>query len=238
MVFVEFRLETKVMDAQADVRAKLDALRPSLPSDIETPVVSRFDFRQSPIVSLALSGEGWTLRDLTQLATETISRRIETVNGVGNVTVVGGLQREIHVLLLPPRMEALGVSPDMVVAALRRENMDAPAGRLELGIGEQLVRVKGRVRDPQQFANVVVTVRGGMPVRLGQVARIEDAQEEERTAAEFSGRRAIGIDIRRISGSNVVAVADGVRGAMGAAQRPTAARRAAGGHPRQLDVHP
>ncbi len=213
-IFIEFELSTKVMDAQADVRAKLDALRPSLPDDIETPVVSRFDFRQSPIVSLALSGEGWAMRDLTQLATETISRRIETVDGVGNVTVVGGLQREIQILLEPPRMEALGVSPDMVVAALRRENMDAPAGRVERGIGEQLVRVKGRVRDPQQFANVVIAVRGGAPVRLGEVARIADTQEEERSAAEFSGRRAIGIDIRRISGSNIVAVADGVRQAV------------------------
>ena len=213
-IFVEFELGTKLMDAQSDVRAKLDALRPTLPSDIETPVVSRFDFRQSPIISLALSGEGWALRDLTQLATETISRRIETVDGVGNVSVVGGLQREIHVLLLPPRMEALGVSPDMVVGALSRENMDAPAGRVERGIGEQLVRVKGRIRDPRQFASLVVTVRNGTAVRLGDVARIEDSQEEERTAAEYSGRRAIGIDVRRISGSNIVEVADGVRQAV------------------------
>jgi HAE1 family hydrophobic/amphiphilic exporter-1 len=212
MIFIEFELKTKVMDAQSDVRAKLDALRPSLPADIETPVVSRFDFRASPIVSLALTGEGLSMRDLTQLATETISRRLETVDGVGNVTVVGGLDRQINVLLLPPRMEALGVSPDMVVAALRRENMDAPAGRVERGIGEQLVRVRGRVRDPQQFASVAVSVRDGAVVRLGDVARIEDTQEEQRSAAEYSGRRAIGIDIRRISGSNVVEVADGVRG--------------------------
>jgi len=211
MVFIEFQLKTKVMDAQADVRSKIDALRPSLPTDMDDPVISRFDFRQSPIVSLALSGEGWALRDLTQLATETISRRIESVDGVGNVTVVGGLAREVHVLLLPPRMQALGVSPDMVVGALRRENMDAPAGRVERGISEQLVRVKGRLRDPRQFAAIVVTMRNGMPVRLGEVARIEDAQEEARSAAEFSGRRAIGIDIRRISGSNIVEVADGVR---------------------------
>ena len=211
MVFIEFQLKTKVMDAQADVRAKLDALRPSLPTDIDDPVISRFDFRQSPIVSLALSGEGWATRDLTLLATETISRRIEAVDGVGNVDVVGGLDREIQVQLLPPRMEALGVSPDMVVAALRRENMDAPAGRVERGIGEQLVRVRGRIRDPRQFANITVAMRGGAAVRLGEVARIEDTQEEQRTAAEFSGRRAIGIDIRRISGSNIVEVAAGVR---------------------------
>ncbi|MGD0483683.1 MAG: efflux RND transporter permease subunit [Gemmatimonadales bacterium] len=213
-VMVEFELGTKIMDAQSDVRAKLDAIRLTLPTDIDPPLVSRFDFRQSPVVSLALSGEGWAQRDLTQLATETISRRLETVNGVGNVTVVGGLEREIHVLLLPPRMEALGVSPDMVVAALARENMDAPAGRVERGIAEQLVRVKGRIRDPQRFADLVVTVRGGVPVRLGEVARIEDSQEEERSAAEFSGRRAIGLDIRRISGSNVVEVADGIKAAV------------------------
>jgi HAE1 family hydrophobic/amphiphilic exporter-1 len=213
-IFVEFELKTKVMDAQADVRAKLDALRPTLPTDIETPVVSRFDFRQSPIVSIALTGDSASMRDLTQLATETISRRLETVDGVGNVAVVGGLERQIDVLLVPARMEALGVSADMVVAALRRENMDAPAGRVERGIGEQLVRVRGRVRDPQQFASVAVSVRNGAVVRLSDVARIEDAQEEQRSSAEYSGRRAIGIDIRRISGSNIVAVANGVRTAV------------------------
>jgi HAE1 family hydrophobic/amphiphilic exporter-1 len=210
-IFIEFELNTRVMNAQADVRSKLDAIRADLPLDIDPPVVSRFDFRQNPIISLALSGPGWALRDLTRLATETIARRIETVDGVGSVSVVGGLDREIHVLLLPARMEALGVSPDMVAAALRRENMDTPAGRVERGSAEQLVRVKGRITDPRAFANVVVATRSGTPVRLGEVARIEDAQEEERSVAEFSGARSIGIDIRRVSGANVVDVADGVK---------------------------
>ena len=118
-IFIEFELTTRVMNAQADVRSKLDAIRTDLPLDIDPPLVSRFDFRQNPIISLALSGQGWAMRDLTRLATETIARRIETVDGVGSVTVVGGLEREIHVLLLPSRMEALGVSPDLVAAALR-----------------------------------------------------------------------------------------------------------------------
>ena len=210
-IFIEFELTTRVMNAQADVRSKLDAIRTDLPLDIDPPLVSRFDFRQNPIISLALSGQGWAMRDLTRLATETIARRIETVDGVGSVTVVGGLEREIHVLLLPARMEALGVSPDLVAAALRRENMDTPAGRVERGNAEQLVRVKGRITDPMAFASVVVATRSGTSVRLGEVARIEDAQEEERSVAEFSGSRAIGIDIRRVSGANVVDVADGVK---------------------------
>jgi HAE1 family hydrophobic/amphiphilic exporter-1 len=213
-IFIQFTLQTKVMNAQADVRSALDAIRANLPVDIDPPVVSRFDFRQNPIVSLALSGQGWALRDLTRLATETISRRLETVDGVGSVTVVGGLEREIHVLLLPTRMNALGVSPDMVIAALRRENMDTPAGRVEQGYAEQLVRVKGRVIDPREFAAVVVTTRNGVPVRLGEVARIEDAQEEQRTLAEFSGKRSIGIDIRKVSGANTVDVANGIKQVM------------------------
>ena len=213
-IFIQFTLQTKVMNAQADVRSALDAIRGDLPDDIDPPVVSRFDFRQNPIVSLSLSGSGWAMRDLTQLATETISRRLETVDGVGSVTVVGGLDREIDVLLLPPRMDALGVSPDMVSAALRRENMDTPAGRVEQDNAEQLVRVKGRITDPSDFSKVVVTTRNGVPVRLSEVARVEDAQEEARTLAEFSGRRAIGIDIRKVSGANTVDVAKGIQQVM------------------------
>jgi HAE1 family hydrophobic/amphiphilic exporter-1 len=213
-IFVQFTLQTKIMTAQSDVRSAVDRIRADLPADIDPPIISRFDMRQNPIMSLSLSGRGWALRDLTTLATETISRRLETVDGVGSVSVVGGLEREIDVLLLPPRLDALGVSPDMVSAALRRENMDMPAGRVERGNAEQLVRVKGRITDPAAFGSVVVTSRNGVPVRLSEVSRVEDAQEEERTLAEFSGRRAIGIDIRKVSGANTVDVARGIRAVM------------------------
>jgi len=213
-VFVEFHLDTDINEARNDVASKLDALRQSLPEDADDPVVSRYDPSQDPIVTLALSGQGWAIRDLTRLATENLKRRLENVSGVGNVAIVGGLEREIQVELLPDRMEALAVTPDQVVAALRRENMDAPAGRVERGIGEQAVRVRGRITDPAQFASVVVTSRGGTAVRLGQVARIRDTQEEERSYAAVAGEPAVGIEIRRVSGANVVDVADGVNAAV------------------------
>ncbi len=213
-IFVEFYLDTDINEARNDVASKIDALRQNLPEDAEDPVVSRYDPSQDPIVTLALSGQGWAIRDLTRLATETLKRRLENVSGVGNVSVVGGLEREIQVELLPDRLEALAVTPDQVVAALRRENLDAPAGRVERGIGEQSVRVRGRITDPAQFASVVVTTRGGTPVRLGQVARIRDTQEEERSYAAVAGERAVGLEIRRVSGANVVAVADGVNAAV------------------------
>ena len=213
-IYVQFRLGTKIQDAQADVRAKIDALRLDLPRDIDPPVVSRFDPGQQPIMSFAVRGQGWSLRDLTRLAEETVSKRVENIPGVGNVGVVGGLRREIHALLLPDRMEALGVSPDMVMAALKRENADTPAGRVEQGAKENLVRLKGRLVHPEDFANVIVATRDGSPIRLGQVARVEDAQEEERDAAYLDGQRAVAVEVRKQSGGNTVAIAEAVHEAI------------------------
>ena len=210
LIFIEFNLDTDVDVAQNDVRSKIEELKRLLPEDAEAPVVSQYDPSSQPIITLALAGEGWAMRDLTRLATETIKRRIENVSGVGNVSVVGGLERQIHIELIPAQLEALGITPDMVVGALRRENMDAPSGRVERGNAEQSVRVRGRIRDPQAFATIVVATRNGTPVRLGQVAQVQDTQEEERSFAAVSGQRAVGIEIRRVSKANVVAVADGV----------------------------
>src|SRR2546425_4980283 len=213
-IFVQFNLGTKVMDAQADVRAKIDAIRLDLPKDIDPPVISRANPSDQPIFVLSVRGQGWALRDLTRLADEVVSRRIENNSGVGSVAIVGGLKREIHVLLLPDRMNALGVSPDMVTSAVQRENGDVPAGRVAQGNAEQLVRVAGKIRDPQDFAKLIVTTRNGVPVRLGQIARIEDAQEEERDAAYVNGERAVALEVRKTSGANTVQVADGVKRVM------------------------
>ena len=211
-IVVLFNLGTKIMDAQADVRAKIDAIRQDLPEDIDPPVISRANPSDQPIFVLSVQGRGWALRDLTRLADEVVSRRIENISGVGSVTVVGGLKREIHVLLLPDRMNALGISPDLVANAVRRENGDVPAGRVEQGNAENLVRVAGKVRDPRDFAKLIVATRNGVPVRLGQIARIEDAQEEARDAAYVNGERAVALEVRKTSGANTVLVANGVKG--------------------------
>src|SRR6266536_1891097 len=145
-IIVLFNLGTKVMDP---------------------PVISRANPSDQPIFVLSVRGEAWELRDLTRLADEVVSRRIENISGVGSVTVVGGLKREIHALLLPDRMNALSVSPDMVTSAVERENGDVPAGRVEQGNAEQLVRVAGKIRDAQDFAKLIVTTRKGVAVRLG-----------------------------------------------------------------------
>ncbi|HYW12488.1 MAG TPA: efflux RND transporter permease subunit [Longimicrobium sp.] len=213
-VVVEFELERDGDLASQDIRARIDGVRRDLPTDIEAPVVQKFDPSAQPILSLALSSSTLSVPELTTLADETIRRSFEAVSGVGQVQIAGGLEREIRVNLLPERMQAVGVSAQDVMGALQRQNLEVPAGRVERGTGEQLVRVTGRITDPAQFNDVIVATRGGMTVRLADVARVEDATEEERSIALVDDRRAVSLDVLKVSGANTVEVADGVKEAI------------------------
>ncbi|HEX7048742.1 MAG TPA: efflux RND transporter permease subunit [Longimicrobiales bacterium] len=213
-IIVEFELERDGDQAAQDIRAKIDAIRRELPLDIEAPVVQKFDPAAQPILSLALASDELSIAELTTLADETVRRRLEAVSGVGNVQLAGGLLREIRIFLDPQQMRALGVSTSQVMAALQRQNMEVPAGRVERGSHEDLVRVTGRITDPAQFADVIIANRGGEPIRLGQVGRVVDATEEERSIALVNGQRAVSLDILKVSGANTVAVADGVNEAI------------------------
>lgn len=209
-VMVEFDLARDGDQAAQDIRARIDAVRRELPQDIEPPVVQKFDPASEPIISLALSSDQISIAEMTTLADETIRRELESVSGVGQVRIAGGLMREVRVFLQPERMSALGVSAPEIVGALQRQNLEVPAGRVERGAREQLVRVTGRIEDPAQFADVIVANRQGRPVRLGDVAQVVDATEEERSVALVNGQRAVSLDLLKVSGANTVAVADEV----------------------------
>jgi len=210
-VFVEFELSIDEMDAQQDVRAKLEQIRENLPEEIETPVVLRFDPAETPIVSIALRSDTRTLRELTLLADETLRKELEAVEGVGQVTIVGGEKRAIVVSLDAERLASRVVTVDQVMATIGAENVEMPAGRLELGPGEKLVRVAGRLADPAAFEKLVVDVRDGVPIRLADLATVRDAAEEPRSAALVNGVQAVGLDIRKVSKANTVEVADRIK---------------------------
>ncbi|HET6566742.1 MAG TPA: efflux RND transporter permease subunit [Rhodothermales bacterium] len=213
-IIVEFDLGRDVDQASQDIRAKIESVRRELPDDIEAPIVQKFDPSALPILSLALFSDNMPIAELTTLADETVRRQLETVSGVGEVRLAGGREREIRVYLLPDQMQARGVSVTEIMNALRSQNLEVPAGRLERGNEEQLVRVTGRITDPRQFEDVIVANRNGTPIRLGQVARVEDATEEERSLALVNGKRAVSLDILKVSGANTVTVADGVKEAI------------------------
>ncbi|MEJ7812402.1 MAG: efflux RND transporter permease subunit [Gemmatimonadaceae bacterium] len=211
LVRVQLNLGVDVMEAQQDVQSKVARIRRGLPRDIDDPVVIRFDPNERPIMSVALQSEKRPIRELTDLADEVVSTRFEAIPGVGGVNVVGGAQRQIKVQLDPNAMRAYGISPPQVVAALDRENQEVPAGRIRRGQTERLVRVTGRVTDPRAFADIAVTVRNGVPIKLGDIATIVDGTAERRSAAFMNESPAVALDVLKIAGSNTVEVADRVR---------------------------
>ncbi|HSK19446.1 MAG TPA: efflux RND transporter permease subunit, partial [Longimicrobiales bacterium] len=210
-VIVEFDLGRDGDQAATDVRSKIDLIRRQLPTDIDPPVVQKFDPADAPIISLALASNTMGVAELTRMADEDVRRRLESVSGVGNVQLAGGLLREIRIFIDPAQMQSYGVSVEEVMGALQRQNVEAPAGRVERGTSEELVRVTGRITDPSQFESVVVANRSGQPVRLSQIARVEDSTEEERSLAFVNNQRAVSLDVQKVSGANTVAVADEVK---------------------------
>ncbi len=214
MVRLQLNLGVDVNTAQQDVQAKVAAIRRGLPKDIDEPIVRHFDPNDRPIVSVAVESGERPIRDLTDLANEVIAPRLEAVEGVGEVNVVGGQARQIRVQLDPSAMRAYGVTVPEVVGALQRENQEVPAGRVERGESERLVRVTGRVTDPRAFAKIVVGARNGVPIRIGDLATVVDGAQDQRSAALMNGTPAVSLDILKVSGANTVAVADSLKAAV------------------------
>jgi len=214
IVRMMFHLGVDVAVAQQDVQAKVARIRRQLPANIEEPVVQHFDPNEAPIMGIAVQSGERPIRELTDLAEEVIATRLEAIAGVGGVNLIGGNRRQIRVQLDPDAMRAYGVSPPQVTAALQRENQEVPAGRVQRGSQEQLVRVTGRVVDPMAFADIAVAVRNGTAVKLGDVATVVDGAEDRRTAAELNDTTMVSLEILKVSGANTVQVADSIRAAV------------------------
>jgi HAE1 family hydrophobic/amphiphilic exporter-1 len=219
LVRVQLRLGVDVMAAQQEVQSKVARIRRQLPEDIEDPVIIRFDPNERPIMSIAVQSADRPMRELTDLADEVISTRLEAIPGVGGVNLVGGTDRQIRVQLDPAAMRSYGVAPPQVVQALQRENQEVPAGRVRRGDQERLVRITGRVEDPRAFRDITVAVRNGVPVRLGDVGTVVDGTAEARSASFLNDGRALSVEILKVSGTNTVDVANRVRAEIAALSR-------------------
>ena len=214
-----FNLGVDIGTALQDVQAKISRIRRQLPPNIDDPIIRHFDPNEFPIMAIAIQSSERSIRELTDLADELIQPRIEAIPGVGGVNIIGGNARQIRVQLDPSAMRAYAVSPAQVAAALQRENQEVPAGRVQRGASEQLVRITGRVRDPAAFSDVAVVVRNGVPVRVGDLATVVDGAEERRGGAEIQGTPAVSVEVLKVSGSNTVQVADSVRHVLGQLER-------------------
>ncbi len=218
VVIIEFELTVDPAQAAQDVREKVALVQASFRDEVEEPRVTRYDPADVPIYSVSVSNapgsQARSQRELTTIADQVVKKRMENVRGVGSVSLVGGVMREIHIYVKPTEMEALGIGVDQVIAAVRNENQELPAGTIRSANSERVVQIEGRIENPEEFNNIVVAHRGGQPVALSQVATVVDSQQEQENLALYNGRRTIAMDVLKAQGQNTIAVADGLRAAL------------------------
>jgi HAE1 family hydrophobic/amphiphilic exporter-1 len=181
-----------------------------LPDDAEPPVVSKFDNDSSPVLTLALSGDR-SIRELTEVADKLIRPRLERSAGVGQVNIVGGLERTVNVDVDAQRLTALGIPITAVRDAIQRQNADVPGGNVTGPEREQVLRTMGRLETPEAFNDIIVAVVNGTPIRIKDIGAATDGTREQRTASRLNGVNAVSLEIRRQSGANSVAVIEAVR---------------------------
>jgi hydrophobic/amphiphilic exporter-1 (mainly G- bacteria), HAE1 family len=210
-----FVLERDIDGAAQDIREKVAAAVNRLPRETLPPVITKEDPQSDPIMTLLVSGP-MSRRELTEIADKQVRRAIQTVNGVGSVELNGGQARQIRVLLDAQKLTSHNFTVLDVRNALQRENIEAPGGRMITGPQELGLRTLGRVTSADQFSQIVVGTHGNIPVRIRDVARVEDGAQELRTWSAFfnktnPGEDVVSIQILRQSGANTVRVADNVR---------------------------
>src|SRR5579859_5828610 len=212
-VVISFLLEKDADVAAQEVRDRVNRVIPQLPRTIQQPIVEKFDPDASPVMTLAVTSDNprTYLRDITEYADKTLRRQLESVNGVGQVTLLGGRQRQINITLDPARLQAQNLTVTDVARALQSQNAEVPGGRVEAGPQAMTLRTRGRVQNVQEFGDIVVREQAGHPILLRDVATIEDGMADADTRASFSGKPTVLLNIRRQSGYNTVAMVDAVR---------------------------
>ncbi|MCK8499139.1 MULTISPECIES: efflux RND transporter permease subunit [Myxococcus] len=216
-VFFEF--EKDIQEASQDIRDAISSKRADLPREMEEPVLTRFDPADAPIVSLTLTSERLDVAALSRVADPLVVGELRSVPGVAQADVVGDVEREMTVQLKPEALQAARVSLAEVVQALQSQNLAAPVGRINSPLGEESIRLKGRLENVDEFREMVVATRDGQVIRLGQLADVFVGSEEPRTLALYDGAQAVGIDVLKSKGYSTTEVADAVRARVEALQK-------------------
>ncbi|HWE36900.1 MAG TPA: efflux RND transporter permease subunit [Isosphaeraceae bacterium] len=211
VVTVQFQLSKSGDVGAQEVRDKVTSILSNLPEGTDTPIVNKFETDSQPVMTIAVSGRR-DFREITEIARKQIKERLETVNGVGAVSLVGGRTRAMNVIVDVDRLSAHNLTVADVETALRRQNIERPGGRVDQGPRELVLRTLGRVNTAREFGDLIVTNRGGFPIRIRDVGRVEDSYEEPRSQARLDGNGAVSLVIQKQSGMNTVAVTDEIKG--------------------------
>ncbi len=209
-VFVQFILEKDVNVAAQEVENRVQTVIPNLPETAKQPTVQKLDSDAAPVLRIVVSAPV-SLTDVTETAKVKIKQRIESVSGVGQVTIIGGRERQINVWVNPDKMRSYNITPGEVAAALRIQNLEFPGGRVDEGAREVNIRTLGKIKKSEDFENVVIAARGTYEVKIKDIGYVEDGAEEIRTSSLLDGQPAVTLIVSKQSGQNTVAVAQAVK---------------------------
>ncbi|WP_084187121.1 efflux RND transporter permease subunit [Andreprevotia chitinilytica] len=211
VIIAEFDLDVDPDKVVQDVREKVAAVTPTFRAEVKAPTISRYNPDDLPIVSLSISSDRLSPRELTSRADQFIKKRFETIPGVGQAALIGGVTRQVNIDLKPERLAALKIGINDVNNAVQQQNAEVPVGTIEGKGREQVVQIKGRLQSAEDFKRIVIAWRNDAPVYLADVADIRDGQAEEESLALVNGKRAISLDIKKVNKANTVQVSDGTR---------------------------
>ena len=213
-ITAEFELEKPIQEALDDVRNAVSTVRSDLPSDLRDPVVSKLSLSGSPILTYTISSPRLDEEALSWLVDYDITRQLLKVKGVGAVSRVGGVTRQIQVELDPSKLLSLNVTAAEISRQLRITQQDAAGGRTDIGGSEQSVRTLATVQNASEIGLMQLALNDGRNIRLDQVATIRDGIAERRSTALLNGAPVVGFEITRSKGASEVEVEAGVQAAL------------------------
>ncbi len=204
IVVVQFVLEKNIDVAAQEIQNKINGI-PDLPSGIDPPTVSKIDPGAFPVMTLALSANR-PVRDISEYADKVLKPQLEGAPGVGQVTLIGDQPRQINVWVDPDLLASYGLPVTSVLQAVQNQNVQLPAGHVDQGNTQVTLRALSRITSPQELARVGLATRGGQPITIGDVARIEDGAADPVTTANVNGTPAVLLQIQKQSGTNTLNV--------------------------------
>src|SRR5688572_14691102 len=204
IVNIVFVLEKNRDVAQQEVQSKIGTILSRLPTGTDVPIIDKFDIDASPVMTIAVSGRR-PLREITEIADKQIKDSLSSLYGVGSVSMVGGRRRAINVTVNARRLEAYNLSIEQVRAALANQNLELPGGRVDQSSRELVLRTMGRVENLAQFGDIVVANVAGQPIRIRDVAAVDDSYEEPRSIGRLDGDASVLLVVQKQSGVNTVA---------------------------------
>ncbi|MEI8361843.1 MAG: efflux RND transporter permease subunit, partial [Betaproteobacteria bacterium] len=210
-ITVEFRLEKSVQEAVDDVRSAVSQVRADLPTDLRDPEVSKLNVAGAPMLSYTISAANMDVEALSWFVDNELTKKLLGVKGLGKVSRVGGVNRQITVALNPTELQALNATAADISHQLRLSQMEAAAGHTKLGGSEQAMRTIATVSSAEAIGDISLSLSDGRKITLNQVAKVRDGFAEPRSAALLDGKPVVGFEISRSKGASEIEVGDGVQ---------------------------